>query len=87
MSVEFEKNLAADESSRGQLRQLEHDLKTHLGVISMGLHALDGAREEPVEFEMLRKAIDQEGVKPLKEIISRLIDLACRDQNEPSTAD
>lgn len=59
-----------------QLRQLAHDVNTHLSVITMGMEALQATRDDADQFEQVRETIQQEGVAPLKEHLATLIKLA-----------
>lgn len=63
-----------------QLRQLEHDTKNYLGVISTGMQALAGVRDDPETFDELHTTIEEEGIAPLKQVIADLIAVACREE-------
>ncbi|REJ88769.1 MAG: hypothetical protein DWQ34_21110 [Planctomycetota bacterium] len=76
MSVEDEPTPAADEQRAGDLRQLEHDIKSYLNVVSMGLFALEGVKDEPDKVADLCKTIEEDGVKPLKGIVAEIVALA-----------
>ena len=67
---------ATAEQAAQQLRQLAHDVNTHLSVITMGMDALQATRDDAEQFEQMCEAIQQEGVAPLKEHLARLIKLA-----------
>ncbi len=67
------------EEHRKQLRQLQHDIKTHLGIVTMGLQALEGARNEPETFFEICRMIKDDGAEPLKEIVSEILRIACDD--------
>ena len=59
-----------------QIRQIDHDIKSTLSVITIGLQALEGACGEPAEFSELRTLIEDQGVEPLKKLIAKLVELA-----------
>ena len=79
MNHEQDSTPSCAEDRRKQLRQLQHDIKTHLGIITMGLHALEGARNEPETFDEIIKMINSSGAEPLKEIVSEILKIACSD--------
>lgn len=66
---------------REQLRRLEHDLRTYLGVVTMGVQALGAFREDADEFAELSRTIEEEGVKPLEQTIAEIIAVTLEDQN------
>lgn len=68
-----------NEERRKQLRQLEHDMKTHLGVVTMGLQALEGVREDAKEFSEMSQTIEEEGVKSLKRIVAEIVAIALNE--------
>lgn len=70
---------SANADRHQQLRQLGHDIKSYLGVVTMGFEALDGAKSDPEDFAEVLSVIRQEGVKPLKESVLELIELACKE--------
>jgi K+-sensing histidine kinase KdpD len=67
---------------REQLKKLGHDIKTPLGIITMGLHALEHARDEADEFEQLCKMIETDGVQPLQSMLSEILALAAMSSND-----
>ncbi len=80
MTLDKDSLPAAHEERRQQLRQLEHDMRTYLGVVTMGVQALDAFRDDAEEFAELSRTIEEEGVKPLRETIAEIISVALRDQ-------
>lgn len=66
---------------REQLRQLEHDMRSHLGIVTMGVQALEAFREDADQFAELSRTIEEEGVKPLKQTIAQIMALAL-DEHE-----
>lgn len=76
MSLEPDLPSSNTEKHRKQLRQLEHDMKSYLGVVTMGMQALKLVREDPEEFTEMHKSIEEEGVEPLKAIVAQIVDLA-----------
>jgi|GEM_PF-3222238 len=56
----------------GRLRQLAHDLRTPLSIISMGLEILKQVRHDDEQFAHMLKMITTEGVEPLKTMIADL---------------
>ena len=60
----------------GQLRQLAHDLRTPLSVISMGLEILKQVRHDDEQFARVMTMISAEGVEPMKTLIANVADLA-----------
>ncbi|MCC9604998.1 hypothetical protein LOC68_25175 [Blastopirellula sp. JC732] len=77
-----EDSASSSAERRQQLRQLGHDIKSHLGVVTMGFQALDGVKSDPEEFAEIYAVIQEEGVKPLKESVLALIELACQEPKE-----
>ena len=65
-----------DEEYRAKLRKLEHDVKNCLSVVSMGMLALEGARQEPEDFAEVYATIHEGGIEPLKQGIAELVELA-----------
>lgn len=81
MSPDEPTTTAPTDQRHEQLRQLEHDMKNYLGVITMGLQALEAVREDPEQFAQMSQTIDKEGIQPLKQIVTRLVDVASRNTN------
>ncbi|EAQ79785.1 hypothetical protein [Blastopirellula marina] len=72
---------SADAAARKeQLRQLGHDIKSYLGVVTMGFQALDGAKGDPEEFAELFGIIQEDGIKPLKQTVLDMVKLACEEE-------
>ncbi|MCA9114606.1 MAG: hypothetical protein KDA79_05935 [Planctomycetaceae bacterium] len=67
---------SSDDERGTRLRQLQHDIKTNLSIISMGLQALPGLKDEPEEFKELCQTIEESGVRPLKEMVAEIIEVA-----------
>ncbi len=80
MSSEKDLSPSTNKGRKEQLRQLQHDMKTYLGVVTMGLQALEAVREDPEEFAELSQTIVQEGVEPLKQIVAEIVDVAVNEQ-------
>ncbi len=76
--MSFEQDLppSSHEERPKKLRQLEHDIKTYLGVVTMGMQALKLVREDPDEFAEMHQSIEEEGVEPLKAIVAQIVELA-----------
>jgi hypothetical protein len=72
--------LSIDER-REKLRQLQHDLRTHLGVISTGLQVLAGSRDDPAEFAAMQEMILTSGLKPLEKGVAEIIALASLEED------
>ncbi|WP_166819865.1 hypothetical protein [Thalassoroseus pseudoceratinae] len=81
MTWESETTQLSTQERRKQLRQLEHDLRNYLGVVSTGMEALTGARDEPEMFSELHQMIEQQGIEPLKKVIADMITVACATEN------
>ncbi|SFJ18199.1 histidine kinase dimerization/phospho-acceptor domain-containing protein [Planctomicrobium piriforme] len=64
-----------------RLRQLAHDLRSPLTVISMGLEALQHARKDDQEFRTLCDMIEQQGIAVLQAKLESL------DAFDPSKAE
>lgn len=64
-----------------ELHKWIHDLRTPLSVISMGIDALKRARHDDGQFVELTQMIDNEGIKPLVELLETLGD---PEANKPS---
>lgn len=53
-------------------RQLGHDVKTYLGIVTMGLELLSALRDDPAQFDAMLAEIRTEGIAPLREVIAEL---------------
>lgn len=76
-------NTRARHSNNGRqekLLRLQHDFNTYLGVVTMGLQALEGVRKDADEFAELSRTIEDEGVKPLKQIVAEIVAVALGEQ-------
>ncbi|TWU14331.1 hypothetical protein CA54_31760 [Symmachiella macrocystis] len=76
MSLEQDLPPSSHEERPEILRRLAHEIKSHLGVVTMGMQALKLVREDPDEFAEIHKSIEKEGVEPLKAIVAQIVDLA-----------
>ncbi|QDT50713.1 hypothetical protein Pan258_47930 [Symmachiella dynata] len=76
MSLEQDLPPSSDEERPETLRRLAHDIKSYLGVVTMGMQALELVREDPDEFAEIHKSIEEEGVEPLKAIVAQIVDVA-----------
>ncbi|QDT15016.1 hypothetical protein [Alienimonas californiensis] len=65
-----------DDPRQQRLRQLGHDVKTQLLVVSLGLEALQGLRDDPEEFAQVCQEIRRDGVEPMKELIDAILKTA-----------
>jgi hypothetical protein len=54
-------------------RQLAHDIKSQLAVVSLGMEALKGVRSNADEFASVMESIRRDGVEPLKQSVSDLV--------------
>ncbi|HBN79660.1 MAG TPA: hypothetical protein DD473_28330 [Planctomycetaceae bacterium] len=79
MNNEQDTTPSCAEDRRKQLRQLQHDIKTHLGIVTMGLHTLESARDEPETFAEICRMIKESGAEPLMEIVSEILEIACSE--------
>jgi K+-sensing histidine kinase KdpD len=78
-------SVSSSNARQQQLHQLGHDVKTYLSVVTMGVVALEEARNEPEAFAELVQMINEDGVAPLKQLINDLIKLACQpDPDRPT---
>ena len=59
-------------NSAGPVRQLVHDLRTPLSVISMGLEILKQVRHDDEQFSRVLAMISQEGVEPMKRLLTEV---------------
>ena len=59
-------------NSAGPVRQLVHDLRTPLSVISMGLEILKQVRHDEEQFGRVLAMISQEGVEPMKRLLTEV---------------
>jgi signal transduction histidine kinase len=57
-----------------RLRQLTHDLRSPLSILSMGVETLKSLRADEQQFDLVCSMLSKEGIEPLKEMISRLAD-------------
>lgn len=64
-------NLAIDE-----IRQLEHDIKNHLSVITMGMLAMRECRDDETRFNEMYDTIVEGGVTPLKQLIKDIVNVS-----------
>ena len=81
MPMERDRTPLPREERRQQLRQLEHNMKTYLGIVTMGVQALASVREDPAEFAEVSRLIEEDGVQPLKQIIAEIIAIAVAEEN------
>lgn len=70
---------------RQRLRQLAHDLRTPLSIISMGVEALKSVRTDAEEFATLVAMIEDEGIARLKEALTSLAEEPLAEADEPQT--
>ncbi len=68
---------------RQRLRQLAHDLRTPLSIISMGVEALKSVRTDAEEFATLVTMIENEGIARLKEALTALTEEPPAEADEP----
>ncbi len=64
-----------------QWEQMAHDIKGHLAVVSLGLEALSGVRNDADKFAAAVEAIRKDGMEPLKQAIAALISRASKQQH------
>jgi hypothetical protein len=65
------------------LRQLRHDAKTHLFVVSMGLKVLEASRHNADHFADTLESIRRDGIEPLQQNVRRLIELGQEFEASP----
>ncbi|NNJ26509.1 hypothetical protein [Alienimonas chondri] len=53
-------------------RQLGHDVKTYLGIVTMGLELLPALRDDPAQFDAMLAEIRSEGIAPLRKVVAEL---------------
>jgi hypothetical protein len=56
------------------IRQLHHDARTHLFVVTMGLRVLEASREKAEHFAEVLEVIRRDGIEPLQDELRRLIE-------------
>lgn len=54
------------------LRQLNHDLRSPLSTIAMGIEALRALKHDPVQVDMLLDMMSEQGVEAMKKILDDL---------------
>jgi hypothetical protein len=69
------------DEGQSQFRQMAHDLKNHLGVISMGIDALRTACEEADRDEVC-EMIRRDGIEPIRSLAAQLVELAGRNPHD-----
>lgn len=73
------------EEQQRKLRQMQHDLRSYLGVLTTGLQVLETCRDQPNEFAEMQKLMVESGLQPLEKGISELVALAlAEDENSAS---
>lgn len=70
------------EQRQEQLRQLRHDLNNHLGVVSTGIQALAGTRDDAEVFAELQSMIEKDGIEPMKAIVDEILEMVLHEDNE-----
>lgn len=66
-------SLSTEELLQQPARQLAHDVKGQLAVVTMGLEALKMLRDDEAAFNEVFETIRRDGIEPLKGAISQLI--------------
>lgn len=74
---------SSDDTNRQAVRQLKHDVQSHLLVLRMGLGLLEDEKTKPSQYGELVEMIRREGLEPLETAVSGLINYAS-DQSENS---
>lgn len=82
MSTESDKTTNPTDKAQ-YLRQLGHDVKSPLTVISMGLQALKSLRLDAQEFNEVYDTIMHDGLDQLKAAVDRLVQAACYPETPP----
>lgn len=54
------------------LRQLNHDLRSPLSTIAMGIEALRALKHDPEQVDMLLDMMSEQGVEAMKKILDDL---------------
>lgn len=54
------------------LRQLNHDLRSPLSTIAMGIEALRALKHDPAQVDMLLDMMSEQGVEAIKKILDEL---------------
>ncbi len=54
------------------LRQLNHDLRSPLSTIAMGIEALRAVKHDPAQVDMLLDMMSEQGVEAIKKILEDL---------------
>lgn len=70
---------ALNQTTRERIAQLAHDIRDDIFVVEMGLEALKGVQNNPERLAALIEEIRRDGVRPLQECLTVLLDLI-RDQ-------
>ena len=63
-----------------RLKQLRHDLRTHLGVLSSGLQVLNALRDDADEFAKMQQMMTEAGLAPLTAGIDEMVELALAEK-------
>lgn len=61
-----------------RLRQLAHDLRSPLSILSMGVETLKSFRTDPEQFDQICNMLLTDGVEPMKQLINRVAEEAER---------
>jgi len=70
------------EAASQRLRQLAHDLRTPLSIMSMGLEVLQHVRNDDEQFGEMCRMMSREGIEKIKALIEAL---APSDDRGPSS--
>lgn len=54
------------------LRQLNHDLRSPLSTIAMGLEAIRVLKHDPAQVDALLDMMNEQGIEEIKRILNRL---------------
>ncbi len=60
----------SDKSLDQTLRQLDHDLRSPLSTIAMGIEAIKALKHDPAQIEMLCQMIQDQGVEEIKRVLA-----------------
>ncbi len=79
---EVHQGTAHQDEAPATVRRLVHDVTNALSVVTLGLHALQFAREDAEQFDEVYATIQDDGVIPLKEHLATLVEMLLESQED-----
>lgn len=79
---ELQQSTAQQDEAPATVRRLAHEVTNALSVVTLGLHALQFAREDAEQFDEVHAMIQQDGISPLKEHLAALMEILLESQED-----